>query len=356
VNAELAEDIWSASNCAPSDIEEAFRDLLHQRHKEQETLVPARVLNLVVIIDREWRGEIANRLAKVGRYHASRTVLCSVERGRTTIDAAVSMSYEAEPTAGVPSVSTEGVEVRIGEVHLPTLDRIVDPIIVAGLMTLVWAPHGHEQGVDALDRLTDVVMTDTAEASDAHEAFARAAELAGRGDYVVDLAWLRTTPWRERLCATFDPPQWRDELRRISGVTVRHRPDSVAAAELLVGWLASRLGWSASKLVAHDDHIKGKLHGRRGDIAVDLVGEPKQSVPGLAGVTIETTSGMSLSLDRGPGGLSARRRLRDGTEQAWTLLGASRGEGGILGEGVRQALLRDPTYEPALEAARVMAG
>ena len=36
------------------------------------------------------------------------------------------------------------------------------------------------------------------------------------------------------------------------------------------------------------------------------------------------------------------------------MLGASRGEAGILGEGVRQALLRDPTYKPALAAARAM--
>jgi hypothetical protein len=35
-------------------------------------------------------------------------------------------------------------------------------------------------------------------------------------------------------------------------------------------------------------------------------------------------------------------------------MGASRGEGGILGEGVRQALLRDPTYRPALQAAEAM--
>ena len=34
------------------------------------------------------------------------------------------------------------------------------------------------------------------------------------------------------------------------------------------------------------------------------------------------------------------------------MLGASRGEGGILGEGIRQALLRDPTYGLALDAAR----
>ena len=61
-----------------------------------------------------------------------------------------------------------------------------------------------------------------------------------------------------------------------------------------------------------------------------------------------------MSLDRGPGGLTAHRRKRDGGEWRWTVLGASRGERGILGEGVRQALLRDPTYRPAVEAARAM--
>jgi hypothetical protein len=66
-------------------------------------------------------------------------------------------------------------------------------------------------------------------------------------------------------------------------------------------------------------------------------------------------SGGSVSLDRGPGGLKSVRRSRDGKEQVWTVLGASRGESGILGEGVRQALLRDPTYKPALHAARQLA-
>ncbi len=69
-------------------------------------------------------------------------------------------------------------------------------------------------------------------------------------------------------------------------------------------------------------------------------------------MTIETASGEAVSLDRAPGGLQAVRRARDGAEQRWTVLGASRGEGGILGEGVRQALLRDPTYRPALAARR----
>lgn len=61
-----------------------------------------------------------------------------------------------------------------------------------------------------------------------------------------------------------------------------------------------------------------------------------------------------MRLDREPGGLRARRRDPGGHERTWTLLGASRGEGGILGEGIRQALLRDPTYGSALEATKGM--
>jgi len=53
-------------------------------------------------------------------------------------------------------------------------------------------------------------------------------------------------------------------------------------------------------------------------------------------------------------GLRARARSADGGEREWTIPGASRGEGGVLGEGIRQALLRDPTYRPALDAATQM--
>ena len=77
-----------------------------------------------------------------------------------------------------------------------------------------------------------------------------------------------------------------------------------------------------------------------------------REAPGLGGVTVTCEQGTSLSLQRGLGGLDADERTLDGSRRQWKILGASRGEGGILGEGVRQALLRDPTYLPALNAAR----
>ena len=63
----------------PADIEAALRHLLQEQHARDGAHAPARVLNLVVVVDREWRGEIMNRLEQVGRYHASRTILCAVE-------------------------------------------------------------------------------------------------------------------------------------------------------------------------------------------------------------------------------------------------------------------------------------
>jgi glucose-6-phosphate dehydrogenase assembly protein OpcA len=146
----------------------------------------------------------------------------------------------------------------------------------------------------------------------------------------------------------------RPALWAVSGVTVRHREDSLASALLFCGWLSSRLGWKPGSLSTARGSWSGHARARRQEVRMQL--EPvHMNPPGLAGVTIELASGDAVSLDRGPGGLRSVRRSRDGSEQAWTVLGASRGEAGILGEGVRQALLRDPTYVPALSCARVMA-
>jgi glucose-6-phosphate dehydrogenase assembly protein OpcA len=345
----VSEDVWSTHDTNPDAIEAALREMLRERHAANHALAPARVLNLVVIVDREWKGEIANRLERVGRYHASRTILCAVEEGRTTLDATAVMEW-TEPKGDL-GVMHEQVTIDMGPEHLERLDTIVDPILVAELPTVVWSPHGHDQAVRTLSGMIDVMLLDSDDMDDPAAALARAND-ALRSSYVVDLAWLRTTPWRERLAASFDPPDRLRFLERFAGLTVRHRPTSAATALLLTGWLASRLRWDPDRLAsAGPDGLHGHA-GRNGD-AVEITLDPvDQEAPGLAGVTVSCASGFALSLDRARGGLCARQRSSDGTEKVWQVLGASRGEGGILGEGVRQALLRDPTYGPALSAAR----
>ena len=345
----MSEDVWSEQDTNPDAIEAALRELLRERHAANEALAPARVINLIVIVDREWKGEVANRLERAGRYHGSRTVLCAVEEKRTTLDAVATVSYE-EPKGSSLGVMHESVEIDLGPEHLRALQTICDPVLVSELPTVLWSPHGHPEAVDAVCPLVDVMLLDSDDVDDPVEAFARAERLRKHA-YIVDLAWLRTTPWRERLAATFDLPERLETLREIEELEIRHREASMASALLLAGWLSSRLQWERSHLRLWDGRLVSGAPEGDGVVVVSLH-TAEQEAPGLAGVTVATADGTSLSLQRGQGGLDAVERTADGDERGWKILGASRGEGGILGEGIRQALLRDPTYLPALEAAR----
>ena len=352
----MSDAVWSEQRTTPEAIEAALRELVHELHTQNGGYVPARVINMVAFVDRQYGGEIANRLRGVGRYHASRLIVLAYEPRREHLDARVTVSAEDDPAPGEHSLLHESVVVELGAVHMDDLLTIVDPLVVTDLPTLLWAPHGHREAIESLTPLAQAILLDSVEESIWREALDHAAAYSEQL-YVVDLAWLRSTPWRERIAAAFQRPQRRVELDTISRVTVRHHPRFTVSAMLLSGWLASRLHWRVEPLVAHAGAravVSGKAHARRQDIALSLQAEPEQQVPGLAGLTLGTASGRLLTLDRGPGGLEAEERSPRGDCRRWTILGASRGEGGILGEGIRQALLRDPTYTPALRAAQAM--
>jgi glucose-6-phosphate dehydrogenase assembly protein OpcA len=352
--AERTDSVWSERDTHPAAIEEALRGMLAERHGEHVGYVPARALNLVCIVDREWSGEIANRLRGVGRYHASRTIVCAYEKGRTTLDATASIATDGIPGQGEFALMRETIVINVGPDHLKSLDSIVDPLVVTDVATVVWAPHGHPEAVDALLSLSQVVLLDSVDDPNPAAALNRVCELAAKA-YVVDLAWLRTTPWRERIASAFDPPARRAELQTIASVRVQSREGSEVAGLLLLGWMCSRLGWRPGAMTSRQGTLRGRARARRGEVELILDSGAHMSVPGLAGIEVKLASGAVLSLERGTGGLLARRKERTGSERSWTVLGASRGEPGILGEGLRQALVRDATYNDALGAARELA-
>ena len=346
-------EVWAAENTTPADIDSALRKLLEEQHVRGEGVAPARVLNMVAVVDAAWRGEILNRLERVGRYHPSRTVLCAVEEGRTTLDASARLSADGTGDPTLISVVEERVDIRMGPSHLKRLDAIVDPLILPDLTTVAWAPHGHHEAIEAMHGLADVVLLDSSDDPNPGRAIGWVCRQHDHA-YVVDLAWLRGTPWRERIAATFDPEAWRPALRQISKVVVRHRPDSAVSGVLMLGWLASRLGWVPGSLVEEGGRHHGRAKAGKLEVSLQLDPVPDLGAPGLGGITVETADGMTVSLDRAQGGLAAHRRTRDGQQSSWVVLGASRGEAGILGEGIRQALLRDPTYGPAVRCAGKM--
>lgn len=346
----MSDDIWSARDTSPDAIDAALRDLLRKRHAANRALAPARVLNLIVVIDRAQSGALADQLGHLGRHSSSRTILCAVEDRRRTLDVTAVMSYEEPPTGGLGLIH-ERVEIDMGPKHLRRLKTIVDPVLIPELPTALWCPQ-HERAIDTLRGSVDVVVLDSDRTPEPAAALARAAELA-RSTYVVDMAWIRTTPWRERLAAGFDPPARLATLQSLTRVSIRHRTGFSASGMLLAGWLASRLQWKTSPLA------RGDRAGLRGTArtnssgSVEIAIDPaRQRGSGVVGLTVSIDGGFSLSLDEAAGGVRVRERSAGSAEACWKALESPQGERGTLAEAVRQAMLRDPTYRPALDAAR----
>ena len=348
--------VWSARDTTPAEIEAALLRLMHERANEGMVHAPARVLNLVVVIDKDWKGEISNRLDRINRDNPARTVLIVVQDGKKDLDAVATLIHDQPDALGGNTVFRERIEIECGTEQLSHLDTIIYPVLATEVGTVVWSPHGHPEAVDALRGLATTVLIDSLDIPDWRDAIARIAELSEHAE-VSDLAWLRSNPWRERVAAAFDPVVWRPELDAINRVTVRMHPGSTLAALLWLGWLASRLEWDPHVMkLDNDDHKSGYATGAAGQIELMIENDDTMPVPGLSGLTIETTNGLSLSLDRGVGGLRATRVLPSGAETDWTILGASRGEDGILAHGVTNALIPDPLFRPALEAACAFGG
>ena len=349
------DEVWSERDTTPARIEAALRNIVVEHHHSDHPFVPARVLNVVVVVDGQFRGEIENRFERVGRYHPSRLVLCAVEDGPRDDRRVGGRRHRRRRAAA------RAHRGRARARRARRSARATSPSSTRS-STRCWSPTSRRwcgRRTATPRRSTRCAGSRRSCSStrqdepDVAESLERAADLAEHA-YVVDLAWLRSTPWRERVAAAFDPPALRAALgQRLRG----HRPPPPGlarrrAAVLRLAVVAARLEArvaGAPRRRAHRPRARPPAGGRGSSSS-----SPTRTRPGLAGVTIETAAGEAVSLDRAPGGLQAVRRARDGSEQSWTVLGASRGEGGILGEGVRQALLRDPTYRPALACARVM--
>jgi hypothetical protein len=120
--------------------------------------------------------------------------------------------------------------------------------------------------------LADRVIVDSA-ASEDHEVCLRG--IAGLVEdpatpAIGDLQWVGLSPWRSLLADTFGAPERADELERIERVEVLYAPGGENRALLLVGWLASTLGWKPEGASRNGKGQNLEFSGPSGDISVAL--------------------------------------------------------------------------------------
>jgi len=116
------------------------------------------------------------------------------------------------------------------------VDSVVTPLLVPDTPVVIWWPGRAPAApaADPLGLLGQRRITDSAGSAGPRERLLQLAANYQPGD--TDLAWGRTTTWRSLLAATLDRPP-----EEISEAAVAAE-DGNPSAELMVAWLAGRLG------------------------------------------------------------------------------------------------------------------
>ncbi len=165
------------------------------------------------------------------------------------------------------------------------LPSCIEPMCATDVpMTLVWLArvHAHDPTFAPLAGQAARIVLDSARGSLGSTAYvARWARDRPERDRpgVADLSWTRLAPWQELCAGMFDGPRLSALAKHVTRVSlVQASPEgSTIGPEgaLLLGWLATRLGWQAASLA-------GKLRLSRADggyLQTHLVARPAREVP-----------------------------------------------------------------------------
>lgn len=187
-------------------------------------------------------------LDEVARRHPARILLVyHVPRAPANcppIAASVSVTTFGSAAARY-GIETITVESRCAESSLPS---IVRRLTVGDLPVTIWWTDDLSQGAPpaSLASLARQVLYDSRTWRDPAAGFRAAARIleSDPAPDLADLNWRRLAPLRTALASIV---RWRREIDA-SGLhaLIRHRPGERALADLLAGWMAARMRWTAS--------------------------------------------------------------------------------------------------------------
>jgi glucose-6-phosphate dehydrogenase assembly protein OpcA len=287
------------------------------RRAGDRTATRTSVVTLVAVArDDDERVRACETTALMGGRHPGRTIVVHADSdAQPGLRARVQL---LEGSAGGVRVWSEDVTLTVGGAAARHLDSLVEPLTLPDLPLAVWYVGTSPDPDEPLCRSADVVIVDSKELGEA-DCFPELVHVS-RTRTLIDLSWVRLTPWRVLMAALFEGRVYRPFVHRITEAEVRAKP---GVRELLGGWLGSRLDLDAVRM-EDDKHASMRLTAEGGRFLVERRGE-------------ERLVRASARIDDGPGH-EELLSLPD-TTLAWSLAEAL------------SDLEGDPVYVDALEAA-----
>jgi glucose-6-phosphate dehydrogenase assembly protein OpcA len=249
---------------ALASISEIDHELLRRRI-DPDTGEPSQrtsVMTHIAWVPAEWVEAAEDVLAGLAERHPSRTIVLVPEP-----DAEDALEGEVEvdsfPSGDGRQVCVETIRLRLCGARAAVPASVVQPLLLPDLPVFMrWRglpPFGEpafEELLDVVDRL----IVDSTEWPGLPGPYAQLAEIFDRV-VVSDIAWARTSRWRPQLASLWP---------EIGGVKRLKVTGTGAQAQLLAGWLRSRLGHPVELEHEQSDRLAG----------VEVDGEPTPFPPG----------------------------------------------------------------------------
>lgn len=222
----------------------------------------ANTLNLLVIVPTDEEAQLTcDTITRLRDFLPTRTIILIVREQQEDAPPRYDISVElldqqaARGTGPESPLRFETITIGIPVQESGHVPSLVEPLFIPELEDFLWWPAGNHiyyQLYEDLLELVDRVIVDTAQfVRDTRELadFNMMIEPREGSPVLGDFTWNRLSPWRSLLAQFFDPPDTQPCLDTIDQLTIHYAYNraeggsGAPAAFLIVGWLASRLGW-----------------------------------------------------------------------------------------------------------------
>jgi hypothetical protein len=324
---------------------------------EGEPGLRASVLNLVVVTDDDSAGWVSEEVAKLAGRYPSRAILLISDPDDPEPGLDVGLSVFCDARGGQGSrVCAEQITVHAGGTTAGHLESIAGPLLIPDLPVFLLYPHGFDPEspeLAGMARISDRVIVDSAAAEYSGGCLRAVAGMLQEEDAPAfgDLQWVALSPWRSLLANLFEPPGRAEMLREVERVELRHAPDGLCRAMLLVGWLADSLGWTARRATEEEGGRELRFERPDGEEVVVAISESSPPEEDLRRIRLYAGD-WSFQVSRHREQTDARTTVMHGDELVGerTVHLGTLDLGVLVGEELRYRG-RDTAYEGALHKA-----
>ncbi|HYT53044.1 MAG TPA: glucose-6-phosphate dehydrogenase assembly protein OpcA [Gaiellaceae bacterium] len=240
---------------ALDSVSEIERTLAALRVGDSGVRLRTNVMTHIAWVPEEWVEAAEDVLAGLAERHPSRTIVLFPQSGGEGLEGKV--ESDSFPMNEGLIVCTDTIRIQLHGKAAEHPASVVEPLLVSDLpVFLRWRgvpPFGDPAFGELID-VADRLIVDSTEWPGLPKPYARMAEIFDRVA-VSDIAWARTSRWRPMLASLW-PAIAEVERIKVTGTE--------AQAQLLAGWLRSRLG----RPIALEHEPSNKLVG------VELDGRP----------------------------------------------------------------------------------